>query len=144
VPQDGYDRVEIGQRIKQLRKAQGKPVQELATASGVSAGYISEVERGLPAVSVDKLTQIAQGLGVSLDVLLGKKSDAVSDQSIVQIPAALSEVADRLNLSHRATLTLLRGQQSLTARRSKADERDWGVDDWMKFYEQVKDYLPDC
>lgn len=141
---DKYDRVEVGRRIKQLRQAQTLTVQDLAKRAGVSAGYVSEVERGLSAVSVDKLMKIADGLGVNLDSLLGENPATVAGQTVVQIPAALSEAADQLNLSHRATLTLLQGQRSLTARRSKSDEGEWGVEEWLKFYEQVKDYLPEC
>lgn len=138
-----HDRVEIGQRIKRLRTAQGLTVQDLAKRAGVSPGYLSEVERGLSAVSVDKLTQIANGLGVGVDVLLEDQAPADSE-GVVQIPAALSEAADQLNLSHRATLTLLRGQRTLTARRAQSDAEEWGVQQWVTFYEQVKDYLPEC
>lgn len=141
---DKYDRTEVGRRIKQLRQAQTLTVDKLAKKAKVSAGYVSEVERGLSAVSVDKLMKIADGLGVSLDSLLGENPIAARGQTVVQIPAALSTAADQLNLTHRATLTLLQGQRSLTARRSKGDEAEWGVEEWLKFYEQVKDYLPEC
>ena len=143
MPPANQDRIEVGRRIKQLRNAQGLTVQELATKSGVSPGYISEVERGLSAVSVDKLSQIAAGLGVGVDFLLHEQPE-VSKQGVVGLPAALSAAAERLNLSHRATLTLLQGKLSLTARRSQAESAEWDVDDWLRFYEQVKDYLPEC
>ncbi len=137
-----YDRAEVGRRIKRLRQAQDITVQELAKRSKVSSGYVSEVERGLSAISVDKLMQIAEGLGIGLDTLLSEAQPEVA-QGTIQIPAALSDAADQLNLSHRATLTLLRGQKSLTARRSQSELREWDVDDWLKFHEQVKDYLPE-
>lgn len=139
-----FDRVEIGRRIKRLRQAQDITVQELARRSHVSAGYVSEIERGLSAVSVDKLMQIAEGLKVGLDTLLGEASEDASDQNVIRIPAALSAAAEQRNLSHRATLTLLQGRRSLTARRSQSDEAEWTVEDWLKFYDQVKDYLPHC
>jgi len=141
---DKYDRAEVGRRIKQLRQAQTLTVQDLGKRSGVSAGYVSEVERGMSAVSVDKLMKIADGLKVSLDSLLGGEPPTAAGQAVVQIPAALSKAAEQLNLSHRATLTLLQGQRSLTARRSKSDQGEWGVEEWLRFYEQVKDYLPEC
>ena len=144
VQTERHDRVEVGQRIRRFRQAQEITAQELAKRSAVSAGYLSEVERGLSAVSVDKLKQIAEGLGVGVDALLGEAPGDLADQGVVQIPAALSAAADQLNLSHRATLALLQGQRSLMARRSKSDESEWGVDEWVKFHEQVKDYLPEC
>ncbi len=69
---DKYDRIEVGRRIKQRRQAQTLTVDKLAKKAGVSAGYISEVERGMSAVSVDMLIKIAEGLGSSLDSLLGE------------------------------------------------------------------------
>ena len=57
-----FDRIEVGRRIKRLRQSQDVTVQELAKRSGVSSGYLSEVERGLSSISVDKLMQIAEGL----------------------------------------------------------------------------------
>lgn len=139
-----HDREEIGRRIKRLRQSQDLTVQSLASRSKVSAGYISEVERGLAAVSVDKLMQIAAGLGIEIDTLLGERSDGGADTDVVRIPAALSDAAEQLNLSHRATLALLQGKMSLMARRSQSDAPEWSVDDWVRFHEQVKDYLPEC
>jgi DNA-binding XRE family transcriptional regulator len=143
VATEKHDRAEVGRRIKRLRQAQDITVQELAKRSEVSAGYLSEVERGLPAVSIEKLRQIAEGLGIGLDTLLGESEADVSADHVVQIPTTLSEVAERLNLSHRTTLTLLNGQRSLMARRSQRERGEWSVEDWQKFYEQVKDYLTD-
>jgi transcriptional regulator with XRE-family HTH domain len=138
-----YDRKKVGQRIKRLRQAQEITVQELATRSKVSAGYVSEVERGLSAISVDKLMQIAKGLAVGVDTLLEEVPEDAFGRDMVRIPAALSEAADQLNLSHRATLTLFQGQRSLTARRSTSEPDEWSVERWIKFHEQVKDYLPE-
>lgn len=136
-------RLEVGRRIKRLRQAQDITGHELAKRSNISAGYLSEVERGLSAVSVDKLKQVAEGLGVGVDVLLGDYPAEGHDQNVVQIPSALSAAADQLNLSYRATLALFQGQRSLLARRSKSEQSEWDIDQWVKFYEQVKDYLPD-
>ena len=69
-----HDRVVVGRQIKRLRQEQELTVQELATKAKVSPGYLSEVERGIPAVSIDKLRQIADGLGVAIDDLLDESS----------------------------------------------------------------------
>lgn len=137
-------RAEVGRRIKRLRLAQDITVHELAKRSTISAGYLSEVERGLSAVSVDKLKQIAEGLGVGVDALLDDSQAEGQGQNVVQIPSALSSAAEQLNLSYRATLALFQGRKSLLARRSKSDQAEWDVNEWVRFYKQVKDYLPDC
>jgi transcriptional regulator with XRE-family HTH domain len=64
----------------------------------VSPGYLSEVERGGPAVSVDKLSQIAAGLEVALEALLGDAPAESVSPGVVEIPSALSAAAERLNL----------------------------------------------
>ena len=138
---DRFDRREVGRRVKRLRHAQNLTVQELAKKSCVSAGYLSEIERGMSAVSVDKLMQIAEGLGIGLDALLDEAANDSAD--VVRIPLALSKAAQQLNLSHRTTLTLLQGKLSLTARRSQSEAADWTFEDWLRFYEQVKDFLPE-
>jgi transcriptional regulator with XRE-family HTH domain len=136
-------RAEVGKRIKRLRQGQEMTVHELAKRSGISAGYLSEVERGLSAVSIDKLKQVADGLCVGVEALL-EDSPTEASEHMVQIPSALSLAADQLNLTHRATLALFQGQKSLLARRSSAVHTEWDVDQWVKFYHQVKDYLPEC
>jgi len=139
---ENYDPQEIGKRIKRLRTAKELTVQQLALRSKVSAGYISEVERGLSAVSVNKLMLIACGLETSIDSLIAPASEDSLSPTEVIIPSALSEAAERLHLSYRATLTLLQGRRSLTARRSISQHDEWNVEQWVQFYEQVKDYLP--
>ncbi len=135
-------RREVGQRIKAVRQARGMTVQQLASAAGMSPGYLSEVERGLSAVSFEKLVRIAEELKVTTDFLKdGKGSPDESDA--VRIPATLSTAAEQLGLSYRSTVRLLEGRESLVARRSANQEREWSVDEWINFYERVKEYLPD-
>ena len=135
-------RLEVGKRIKAIRQARGMTVQQLATAAGMSPGYLSEVERGLSAISFEKLVRIAEKLHVTTDFLNdGDGSPEESDS--IRIPVALSTAAEQLGLSYRSTVRLLEGRQSLFARRSSSQELEWSVDDWIKFYERVKEYLPD-
>ena len=137
-------RQEVGSRIKATRQAQGLTLQKLAEESGISPGYLSEVERGLSAISGEKTVAVARVLGVASGYVLEGRGGGEPPVAEVRIPAALSALAEQLNLSHKATVTLLAGKQSLLARRSSGQEQEWGVSEWKKFYEQVKDYLPDC
>lgn len=56
----------MGDRIRRLRKAQGKTLEQLAGAAGVSAGLLSQVERGQGNPSFSSLVQIAHSLGVAV------------------------------------------------------------------------------
>lgn len=55
----------FGKKIRSMRKARGMTLAELGEAAGVSASYVSQIERGLCSVSLASLEQIAKSLGVS-------------------------------------------------------------------------------
>lgn len=106
----------------------------------MSAGYLSEVERGHSAISGEKLARLALELGTSADHLLSGRTDPQGG-STIQIPQGLSEAAKVLDLTYAQTLRLLAGKQSLVAHRSTKTEREWTKDDWIDFYRKVKPYL---
>lgn len=137
---DTHARQEIGKRIKQLRISKGLTMKELAERAGMSAGYLSEVERGRSALSAEKLAALARCLGSTVDYLLtgvSTPNDAFSD---TRIPAELAEAAELLELSYVQTAKLLAGKRSLVARRgAQADE--WSSDDWISFHDKVKQFL---
>lgn len=57
---------EIGSRLKLRRKAQGMTLEELAKVSGLSKGYLSQVERGQASPSISALKELGQALQVPL------------------------------------------------------------------------------
>lgn len=134
------EREEIASRIRSLRRARGLPIHKLAEAAVMSAGYLSEVERGHSAISGEKLARLAEVMGVSADYLLTGRDEQIAG-SAVQIPPGLSEAAKTLDLSYAQTLRLLAGKKSLVARRSNKNEGEWTKDDWMDFFRKVKPYL---
>ena len=137
------DRVELGKRIKKTRSDKGIAAKVLASKAGLSASYLSEIERGSSAIAGEKLLRIARQLGVSMAYLLEGDGNSGAEADDVRIPIALAESAEQLNLSYAATMRLLQGRQSLIARRSSSDEKSWGVEDWIDFYKRVKDYIED-
>lgn len=134
------NREELARRIRTVRQSLGLSLQRLATAAEISPGYLSEVERGLSAISGEKLAKIAQQLGKSVDYLLTGREDSKA-QTSVNIPAGLSDAAEELNLSYAETLRLLAGKESLVARRSGSAAVEWGKEQWVEFYKKVKPYL---
>jgi transcriptional regulator with XRE-family HTH domain len=134
------EKEEIARRIRSLRKSRGLSLQQLADYSGISPGYLSEVERGLSEVSGVKLARVAEHLGVSTDYLLSGRVDSPSGAAI-QIPQGLSEAAKVLDLTYAKTLRLLAGKESLVARRSGSAEREWTKDEWIDFFNKVEPYL---
>lgn len=66
----------IGARIRDLRLEQGKSLEAMEAACGVSKGHLSSIERGYVVMNVDTLWKIARGLGVPIAELLSELGDA--------------------------------------------------------------------
>ncbi|NOE34358.1 XRE family transcriptional regulator [Ruegeria sp. HKCCD7318] len=54
----------FGAEVRQLRKARQMTLAELATSSGVSISHLSAIERGTVSASLNKISRIADALGV--------------------------------------------------------------------------------
>jgi transcriptional regulator with XRE-family HTH domain len=65
----------VGARVKALREAAGLSLRELASASGVSAPMLSQVERGETSPTLHVAARIAAGLDLRLSQLLRLDED---------------------------------------------------------------------
>ena len=57
---------DLGQLIKQARKAAKLPINQAALLAGVSKQFLSDVEHGKPSVQFEKALHLAQQLGIEL------------------------------------------------------------------------------
>lgn len=76
----------LGDDIRQLRKARGFTLQDLADRSGKSIGFLSQVERNLTKPSVGALQDISEALGVHIGWFfqVDVEADSVERQYIVR------------------------------------------------------------
>jgi len=58
--------LDVGERIRKLRRSRGMSLAALAEKSDLSKSYLSELERRKKSPGVDTLLSIARGLGVSV------------------------------------------------------------------------------
>lgn len=58
--------MDIGHRIRRLRKANRLTLEELARATDLSQPFISQIERDIKTPSIETLTRICEALGVTL------------------------------------------------------------------------------
>ncbi len=66
--------MDIGRKIKRLRKEKKLTLQELSRRSGVSPGYISMLERGFKkSPTLEVLKKLAKGLDIKLSELIGEE-----------------------------------------------------------------------
>lgn len=65
--------MDIGTKIKQLRLANDLTLEELASRSELTKGFLSQVERNLTSPSISSLEDILEALGTNLASFLKKK-----------------------------------------------------------------------
>lgn len=65
LPADG-ETARIGTKLKAVRRAQRRTLEEVAEASGLTKGFLSKIERDLASASVAALLRICATLGIPL------------------------------------------------------------------------------
>ncbi len=82
-------RTELGEVLREARQAQGRTLRDVAAASSVSLGYLSELERGTKEASSELLSAVCAGLGVSLSELLTLVQERVEHVETLTLPVTL-------------------------------------------------------
>ncbi len=67
---------DIATEIRKHRERCGMSLTDLSEASGVSRGYLHQIEKGASSPTLDKLTLLAGAMGVPVSTLLGEMSMA--------------------------------------------------------------------
>ena len=62
--------IEVGSRIRSLRKGRQLSLETMAAATGLSIGFLSQIERGLSSPTLRALTGLADAMDVSVAELL--------------------------------------------------------------------------
>ena len=101
----------VGKEIKRLRKVRGRTLEQLASGAGVSAGLLSQVERGQGNPSFNTLVQVAHALGIPVARLMAGEQ--------LSSPVVRREDRRQLNLGGNDHLVLM---ELLTSRLDSALE----------------------
>lgn len=75
----------VGQRLRTLRQARGLSLKAVAVPTGLSIGYLSQVERGLSSPSLRALTQVADLFGVGIGALFGSAEGTEPDRIVTRV-----------------------------------------------------------
>lgn len=70
--------MDIGKRIRDIRKANGQKLITIATETGLSQPFISEIERGVKVPSIETLKAIAKALGITLSEFFSENKPEIS------------------------------------------------------------------
>lgn len=124
----------LGQRIRGLRESRRMSLGDLATASGVSKGYLSLIERGLKGDPGSKrLQMIAQALGVTTSEILGEQKN--DGHRLADLPPGLSAFVES-RIARSAPLT--EEEIDLLRRVSARTRVPIPIDDWAYLYETIR------
>lgn len=74
----------IGERLRQLRIAKGMSLRDAATTAGLSASFISLVERGETEIAISRLIRLAD----TYDIVVADLLDNVHEPAVEYVPAA--------------------------------------------------------
>jgi transcriptional regulator with XRE-family HTH domain len=131
----------VGDRIREVREHRRITQDKLAEIADISKGFLSDVENNKRNISSEYLLRLANSLGTSVDYLL--KGEAPTNETVVSsptvVPPALSEAAHQLNLTYSETVELLNAHQSVIARRSNKDIKQFTVEDWIALHKAIKE-----
>lgn len=72
----------LGETIRTMRQVQGLTLVQLASRTGLSNPFLSQVERGKAQPSMDSLRRIADGLGTTIAVLTASAHASTDDTDI--------------------------------------------------------------
>lgn len=67
--------MDIGEKIRHLRKQKGLTLEELASRSELTKGFLSQLERNLTSPSIDSLDDILEALGTNLAEFFKEDAD---------------------------------------------------------------------
>ena len=134
----------VGERLRHVRTQRGLSLDALANQSGVSKSFLWGVENDKSGISGERLLQVANVLGASLDYLLkGERTPGMEQPRSVEIPRELGELAEERHLTYRQTLALLEINGSIVARRRGGGRPQMTKHDWERLYEGVESFLED-
>ena len=98
-------RRELGDVLRERRRAQGRTLREVSATASVSLGYLSEVERGEKEASSELLGSICEALDVPLSAVLRDVSDnlaLVEQLPQVPVPVPVAAAPGQLHVTNVA------------------------------------------
>ena len=97
--------MQLGRKIRDLRLRRGLTVQQLAEASGLSKGFISQVENGHVNPSIGVVTRLAGGVGMPLSALFSAEAP---ETLVDDLTAATALISAQPAASRKRALRVLR------------------------------------
>lgn len=85
----------LGARIRELREAAGMSLRQVASRSGLTAGFLSQVERGLSNIALTSLRSVATALEVPVSDFFNHGSPAPAEPPADEIVFTLTRASSQ-------------------------------------------------
>jgi len=127
----------IGERIAALRRARNISLPDLAKQSGVSKGYLSQLENGIITnPSIDTISKVAQALDITVAELLETPSKKTT-KAPLKLDKALEQFIRESKRKGRAIPDDVVDALSRLKKRRKPLQKE----DWAYLYETIRRVL---
>lgn len=91
-----YDRLQIGQKLRDMRKGKKYTVEELGDRMGISVSHVNQIERGSRNMSMELLVRFINILDTDANSILMDISDMKADSIDAQLSMLPVEKRDYL------------------------------------------------
>ena len=91
----------LGERIKTQRQSKGTTQEHFAEHMNVSVGYISQMERGITKISLERLASVSDYLGCDMTLLL------INSENDKYLTKDFDKLYSQLSSYEKKILTLL-------------------------------------
>ena len=85
----------LGERIREIRKAQGHTLEDLSELSGLSRAAVSKIERGEMSPTFESLLKLARGLKTDMALLISGREPAGGGYDITRAGEGAEHRADK-------------------------------------------------
>lgn len=111
------DRVSVGARLREMRKARQLTLKDLSKRSGVALSTLSKMELGQVSASYEKLAAVARALAVEVGQLFGAREAAAAGDGPIAVRSTLADAPryDTDNYDLRMLATVFPGKRMTPA-----------------------------
>jgi transcriptional regulator with XRE-family HTH domain len=103
-------RVRMGERLRELRRERALTLADVARLSGLAVSTVSKVERGLMALTYDRFSQLADGLGIDMTELFSETGSRFRPGEVAVARAGEFRLHETENYSYEMLFPELRGK----------------------------------
>ena len=78
----------VGEQLRELRRAKGMTLTEVASEAGISVGYLSQIERNQSRLPIGVLRRISDVLGIHINYFFQREAGGRADERDIVVRAA--------------------------------------------------------